>query len=103
MQGTVFGPLKCTTSMNQLGVKAYKSGKPLLVYKDTVHIPALGMIDDLATVNKCGADSIVSNSITNTFVESKRLELGEKKVIRCILVKERAQSYALNLRFIQMI
>ena len=72
MQGTVFGPLKCTTSMNQLGAMAYKRGTPLLAYKETVQIPVLGMIDDLATVTKCGKESIVSNSITNTFIESKR-------------------------------
>ena len=40
MQGTVFGPLKCTTSMNKLGEKAYRSGKPLLLYKNTVKIRA---------------------------------------------------------------
>ena len=37
------------------------------------------MIDDLATVNTCGAESIISNSITNKFIESKRLELGQNK------------------------
>lgn len=37
------------------------------------------MIDDLATVSQCGTDTILSNSITNSFIESKRLELGDKK------------------------
>ena len=65
--------------MSQLGRMAYKRGKPLLTYKDTVHIPALGMIDDIATVSKCGIDTVIANSVTNTFIESKRLQLGEKK------------------------
>ena len=79
MQGTVFAPLQATTSMSQLDSLAYKRGKPLLNYKDTVSIPALGMIDDIATVTKCGIDTVISNSVTNTFVESKRLQLGPKK------------------------
>ena len=41
----IFGSLKCTTSMNQLGANAYKTGTPLLTYKETVKIPSLGMID----------------------------------------------------------
>ena len=45
MQGTVFGPLQCAVSMDKLGKKAYKSGKPLLKYKNRVYIPPLGMID----------------------------------------------------------
>ena len=37
------------------------------------------MIDDLLTLSHCGVDSITSNSITNSFIESKRLEMGPKK------------------------
>ena len=61
MQGTVFAPLQATTSMSQLGAMAYKRGKPLLNYKNTVQIPALGMIDDIATVTKCGMETVLSN------------------------------------------
>ena len=39
----------------------------------------MGMIDDIATVTNCGIDSIISNSVTNTFIESKRLMLGPNK------------------------
>ena len=68
--------------MSQLGVNAYKSGKPLMVYKDTVMIPPLGMVDDLLTMNYCGTETVVSNTINNSFVESKRLELGSNKCHR---------------------
>ena len=50
MQGTVFGPLACTTSMSKLGDIVYKSGKPLIVYKDTVQVPTLGMKDDICII-----------------------------------------------------
>ena len=79
MQGTCLAPLKCTTTMSQMGAMAYRTGNPLLTYKDTVKIPSLGMIDDIASINKCGIDSVISNSVTNAFIESKRLELGENK------------------------
>ena len=79
MQGTVFAPLQATTSMSQLGSLAYKRGKPLLTYKETVQIPVMGMIDDIATVTKCGMQTVLSNAVTNSFVESKRLQLGPKK------------------------
>ena len=49
----MFGPLKCTASMSQLGDQDYKRGKHLLQYKDTVPIPSLGMIDDLLTASHC--------------------------------------------------
>ena len=33
MQGTIFGPLICTTSMSKLGDLSYQHGKSLLTYK----------------------------------------------------------------------
>ena len=79
MQGTVFGPLKCATQMDKLGDQCYRRGSPLLLYKKTVQIPPLGMIDDLLVMNVCGSPGIVSNSVVNSFIESKRLNFSEKK------------------------
>ena len=69
MQGTVFGPLACTTSISKLGDIVYKSGKPLIVYKDTVQVPTLGMKDDICIMSKCGIDSVIANSVTNSFIK----------------------------------
>ena len=102
MQGTVFAPLQATTSMSQLGSSAYKRGKPLLTYKDTVQIPAMGMIDDIATVSKCGIDTVMSNSVTNSFVESKRLELGPKKSHRLHFGKKKKECLNLKVHDKQM-
>ena len=79
MQGTVFGPLQCAVSMDKLGKLAYRSGKPLLKYKNMVYIPPLGMIDDVIAMDKCGKDSIRSNSIISAFVDSKKQSFGIKK------------------------
>ena len=73
MHGTVLAPLKCTASMSHLGANAHKRGEPILIYKDTVKVPGMGMIDDLATVTKCDIETVKSNSVTNSFIESKRL------------------------------
>ena len=79
MQGTVFGPLKCAVQMDKLGRLSYNRGSPLLLYKKTVEIPPLGMIDDILAMSPCGFSGIQSNSVINSFVESKRLQFGEKK------------------------
>ena len=46
------------------------------------------MIDDLLTISKCGQDSIISNAVINSFVESKRLELSDKKCHRIHIGKK---------------
>ena len=65
--------------MDRLGGLAYKNGKSLLVYKDEVQIPPLGMVDDIIVMAMCGINSIKTNSIINSFVESKKLKFGESK------------------------
>ena len=52
MQGTVWGSLFCTVSIDQLGKKAYAMPDILYNYKG-VQIPPLGMVDD-----KCGKHSM---------------------------------------------
>ena len=52
----------------------------------------MGMIDDVATVTKCGLETIESNSITNSFIESKRLELGSKKSNRLHIGRNKSQN-----------
>ena len=78
MQGSVWGPIQCTTSMDKLGELAYKSGKALYNYKG-VPIPPLGMIDDVLAVAECGTKSVKTNSVINSFVDSQKLQLSAKK------------------------
>ena len=65
--------------MDKLGSQSYKEGKSLFVYKNTVRIPVLGMIDDLCGISKCNWESVITNSVINSFVESKQLEFVESK------------------------
>ena len=50
IEGTVWGSLLCTSSMDKLGNQAYKQPDILYKYKG-VPIPPLGMVDDILTVS----------------------------------------------------
>ena len=44
--------------------------------------PTLGMVDDVLSVQKCSTDTVKSNSIINSFIESKKLKLSSRKCHR---------------------
>ena len=49
MQGTLWGSLLCTVSIDRLGKHAYE--KPDMLYKyNGIPIPPLGMVDEVLTV-----------------------------------------------------
>ena len=80
MQGTVWGSLFCTSSIDNLGKLAYS--KPDLLYKyKGVPIPPLGMVDDIVTVTSVEKSKEV-NKLINTFIEQKKLKLSSKKCVR---------------------
>ena len=79
MQGSVWGPLCCTATMDKIGQKAYKSGAPLYTYKGMISIPPLGMVDDELTIAECGPNATLTNAFMNNFTESKKLQFGIKK------------------------
>ena len=87
MQGTVFGSLLCTTTMDQLGKLCYQNENLLYKYKGKVAVPTLGMVDDLLSVTKC-TDSVQSNVVTNAFIEWKKLNLGANKCSRIHIGKK---------------
>ena len=78
MQGSVWGPLCCTGTMDQIE-KRHIPQETLYKYKGLVSIPPLGMIDDELTISKCSVESVKTNSYMNNFAEMKRLEYGVKK------------------------
>ena len=52
MQGTVLGSIICTSVMDKLAKVFYANENLLYMYKQTVKIPVLGMVDDVLTVAK---------------------------------------------------
>ena len=82
MQGTVWGSLFCTATMDKLGKKVYENKELLYKYKEKVEIPTLGMVDDILSIQKCSMDSVKANSVINAFVEMKKLTLSKNKCQR---------------------
>ena len=79
MQGTVWGGLVCTTTMDQLCKSIYNEDSLLYKYRQSVEVPPLQMVDDIITASKCGGTSSALNAKINKFIETKKLKLSEKK------------------------
>lgn len=79
MQGSVWGSLFCTASMDKLGQLAYENENLLYWYKGAVAVPPLCMVDDILAVQECSQDSVRINAVINSFVEMKKLRLSSDK------------------------
>ena len=77
MQGTVWGSLLCTSSIDMLGKSSDSTPQTLYQYKG-VPIPPLGMVDDIICVTNSGKSENMNNLI-NTFIENKNLRLSSTK------------------------
>ena len=86
MQGTVWGSLMCTSTMDKLGKLAYAMPESLYKYKG-VPVPPLGMVDDIIHVSN-GENTAKMNKVINTFIESKKLKLSESKCFRVHIGKD---------------
>ena len=73
----VWGSVLCTSTIDKLGEKGYNMAQNLYQYKG-VHIPPLGMVDDIISVTNVEKSLDMKNCI-NTFIESKKLTLSHKK------------------------
>ena len=83
MQGSIWGSLKCTSSMDRLN-KITKSDESLqYLYKGdpTIPIGILGFVDDTLAVAECGRPSIKKNSVINSFMETHRIALSSEKSV----------------------
>ena len=89
MQGTKFSNIKCSVQVDTLGRECYTSGEGLFLYKNSVYVPPLGMIDDIASFALSGSDAVISNAIINAKIESKKLEFGPAKCYTIHLGKEK--------------
>ena len=79
MQGTVWSGLMCTVTMDKLCKMMVQNEHLLYKYRGKVSVPPLQMVDDIISAVKCGSTATAVNTIINTFIESKRLRLGNKK------------------------
>ena len=94
MQGTVWGSLLCTASMDKLGQQVYKNRDLIYKYKGVVETPTLGMVDDILTIQKqkCSTESVKMNATVNAFIEGKMLTLSNKKCRRIHVEKKKTKN-----------
>ena len=78
-QGSTWGPLMTSASVDTIGKEAQESGKNCYVYKDSLKVPPLSFVDDIASISNCGVDSIVTNSTINKKIQCKKLRFGKTK------------------------
>ena len=87
LQGSVFGPIKCSVQMDTLGREALQSGVGLFKYKSTIDVPALAMIDDVLGMACCGDKSVELNAIINAKMETRKLRLSDDKCFKIHICK----------------
>ena len=87
MQGSVWGSLFCTTTMDKLGQIAYENADLLYMYKGVVAVPPICMVDDIMSIQKCSQATQI-NATINAFIEMKKLTLSKKKCSRIHIGKQ---------------
>ena len=78
-QGGSWGPLITSASVDTIGKSAQETGENCYIYKDTVKVPPLSFVDDIAAMSLCGVDSFVTNATINTKLQAKKLRCGPTK------------------------
>ena len=78
-QGSVWGPLSCSSQVDTIGKESVSRGTNLYRYKKLVNVMQLAMVDDLLDVKECGMESVASNVFVVKKLEMCRLKFGKKK------------------------
>ena len=72
-QGSGWGPMQCSVSVDKIGKMAKERGIHQYLYKGLVRILPLACVDDLLGFATCGNKSIALNTFINTHIELKKL------------------------------
>ena len=84
-QGTVWGSLFCTGTLDKLPIMQYENPDILFKYKGTVGVPSLDIVDDIIDIQLFEKYSFKSNAAKNTFIDNKNLTMGKTSTIRYIV------------------
>ena len=95
MQGSVWGSLFCTSTMDKLGQIVYEDENLIYRYKGVVAVPSICMVDDILAIQKCSKSKNI-NAVINSFIEMKKLTLSEKKCSRIHVGKTTNDCIELN-------
>ena len=72
-QGGTWGPLLCSNSIDSIGRDLQINNNSCYLYKNSVRILPLGMVDDITAISKCGVNSLDLNTYINSKIELKKL------------------------------
>ena len=74
MQGSVSGGFICSNQIAKICNKLYEEGD-VYMYREKIPIPALAMVDDIASVAQCNSITALNCNIkTDTFIQRKKME-----------------------------
>ena len=82
LQGETLAPVLCSSHVDTIGKECVNEQKYLYMYRESVGVPPLTMIDDCFSVAKCGLDSIELNEYLNFKSNAKRLQYSELKCVK---------------------
>ena len=95
-QGSGLGPTLCAVSVDNIGRDALARKEHVYMYKGSVEIPPLGMIDDVAHVQECGIKSVEDNAYIVARFEQDKLELNRDKCRQIHVGKNQSQCSTLR-------
>ena len=82
MQGSVPGGMICSNQISKICNKMYKEGN-VYMYRGKIPIPALAMVDDIASMTQCKSiEALDANIKTDAFIQRKKLE-GQTGAGKC--------------------
>ena len=79
MQGGIFGGIQCSLQTDLVGKNSLETGENLYQYKNSVNVPSLAYLDDMAALSNCGIESLKMNIKTSELIKCKKIKLSEKK------------------------
>ena len=98
MQGTVWGGLKCTTTMDGLPKIILQDSQAMYKYCGLFSIPPLEMVDDVITAVQYGSKLVKPNATENAFIESKKLSLSSLKCPKIHIGNKKSQENCPDLK-----
>ena len=88
MQGTVWGSLFCTATMDKLGPLMYNNSDLVYKFKGVGDTPCLGIVDDILSILQFSSKSVKTNAVINAFVKLKKLRFSPDKCHRIHIWKK---------------
>jgi len=97
LQGETIAPLACSSHVDYIGKECVQEGKYLYMYRESVGVPPLTLIDDSIAVAKCGVETLELNEYLNAKSNLKKLQYSEDKCMRMHVGKKKDECVPLKI------